>query len=162
VAYPASAATDVANKATEQFQQQAAGLYPTLAAQIKAGNTVQNLTAPYLTVAQAVTGVPSSTMMTEQQGGGLSKWSNFLQGGTDPKTGQPTTMTLDQWKKTLMQDPQYGFQKTQGAQDMAEQLSSAILNEFGRVNTQGSQNSPLASNYNPSSALSEGNPTAGS
>ena len=162
VAYPASAATDVENKAIQQFQEQAQGLYPTLAAQIKAGNTVQNLTAPYLTVAQAVTGVPSSTMMTEQQGGGLSKWSNFLQGGTDPKSGQPTTMTLDQWKKTLMQDPQYGFQKTQGAQDMAEQLSSAILNEFGRVTTGGSQNQGLASNYNPNSALSEGNPTAGS
>jgi len=163
VAYPASAATDVQNKAIQQFQEQAAGLYPTLSSQIKAGNTVQNLTAPYLSVAQAVTGVPASSMMLDNtNSAGLTKWSNFLQGGTDPKTGAPTTMTLDQWKKTLMQDPQYGFQTTQGAQDMAEQLSSAILNEFGRVTTGGSQNQGLASNYNPSSALSEGNPTTGS
>ena len=52
-------------------------------------------------------------------------------------------MTLDQWKTYLMQNPQYGFQNTQGAKDMAEQLSSAILNEFGRVNTNGQSSQPF-------------------
>ncbi len=146
------AADAAESAATETFQQQAAGLYPTLAPQIKAGNTVQNLVAPYFNVAESYTGVPSSTMMADQQSGGPSKWSSFLQGGTDPSTGAPAMQTLDQWKKTLMTDPKYGFQKTQGAQDMAEQMSSAILNAFGRVDTNGGSSTPF-NNFNPSSAL---------
>ena len=133
------AADAAAAQATQLFQAQAAGLYPTLAKQIEAGQDVQTLVAPYYSVAEQYTGVPASTMMTEGGGtSGPSKWSAFLQGGTDPKTGAPTTQTLDQWKKTLMQDPQYGFQKTQGAKDMAAQFSSALLNEFGLVSTQSS------------------------
>ena len=133
------AADAAAAQATQLFQAQAAGLYPTLAKQIEAGQDVQTLVAPYYQVAEQYTGVPASTMMTEGGGtSGPSKWGAFLQGGTDPKTGAPTTQTLDQWKKTLMQDPQYGFQKTQGAKDMAAQFSSALLNEFGLVSTQSS------------------------
>ena len=164
------AADAAENAATKQFQEQAQGLYPALSSQIAAGQTVQNLVAPYFNVAESITGVPASTMMADQQGGGLSKWSAFLQGGNNPAgatktnvapgtsaTGSaaqagPQMMTLDQWKQTLMQDPQYGFQKTQGAQDMAEQLSSAILNEFGKVNTNGGSSEPF-NQYNPSSAL---------
>jgi hypothetical protein len=174
VAYPASAATDVQNKAIQQFQEQAAGLYPTLAAQIKAGNTVQNLVAPYYNVAESYTGVPATTMMSEATtaGGPPSKWGVFLQGGNTPGNGvAPNSsgstkggatpqggegagqlMTIDQWKQKLMTDPIYGFDKTQGAKDMAEQMSSAILNELGRVNTDGGSQSPFGA-YNPSSAL---------
>ena len=169
VAYPASAATDVVNKATQQFQQQAAGLYPSLAEQIKAGNDVQTLTQPYLQLAQTYTGVPASTMMTETPGGGTSKWARFLDANNNPdaaasanptsstsaqagKQTGPQMMTLDQWKKTLMTDPQYGFQYTQGAKNLASQFTSAILNEFGRVNT-GSNNQGAFSAISPSSAL---------
>jgi hypothetical protein len=145
------AADSAQSAAIKQFQQQAQGLYPALSAQIGAGQTVQNLVAPYFNVAEAITGVPSSTMMADQQGGGLSKWSAFLQGGNNPAgatktapgtspTGSaaqagPQMMTLDEWKKYLMQTPSYGFQNTQGGKDMAEQLTAAILNEFGKVNT---------------------------
>ena len=61
--------------------------------------------------------------------------------------------TMDQWKKTLMQDPQYGFQNTTGAKNMASQFTSALLNEFGKVATQstttpfsGYSNSPGSAN----------------
>ena len=138
--------------ATKQFQEQAQGLYPALAlARSNRDRPVQNLVAPYFNVAEAITGVPASTMMADQQKGGVSKWAAFLQGGNNPAgatktdlapgqantTGGPQMMTLDQWKQTLMQNPTYGFQNTQGAKDMAEQLTSAILNEFGKVNTNG-------------------------
>jgi hypothetical protein len=149
--------------ATKQFQEQAQGLYPALATQIAAGNTVQNLVAPYFNVAEAYTGVPAATMMADQQSGGPSKWSAFLQGGTNPSgstapgmtqtTGGPQMMTLDQWKTELMQNPTYGFQNTQGAKDMAEQMSSAILNEFGKVNTNGGSSEPFNA-YQGSSDLS--------
>ena len=153
-------------KATQTFQDQAKGLYPSLSAQISAGSTVQQLTSPYFNVAEAITGVPASTMMADQQSGGLSKWAAFLQGGNNPSgstqlantTGaaaknQPQMMTIDQWKTYLMQNPQYGFQNTQGAKDMAEQMSSAILNEFGKVNTTPSA-TPIPSLYQGQSDLS--------
>jgi len=153
-------------KATQQFQQQAQGLYPALASQIASGSTVQQLTAPYFNVAEAITGVPASTMQADVTTGGLSKWSNFLQGGNNPsgstqlnntagsaQQGQPQMMTLDQWKTYLMTQPQYGFSKTQGGQDMAEQMTSAILNEFGKVNTTSSA-TPISSLYQGQSDLS--------
>lgn len=164
VAYPASAVNDVVSKATEQFQAQAEGLYPSLAAQIKAGNDVQTLTAPYFNVAEAVTGVPAATMMADNtSSGGTSKWSAFMQGGQaqagGTKTGTGTaatteggnqTMTLDEWKKYMMANPQYGFSKTQGGRDMGEQMASAILNEFGKANTLGGTSTPFGA-FSPSS-----------
>jgi hypothetical protein len=162
--YVAADAAEAA--ATKQFQAQAAGLYPALSEQINAGQTVTNLVTPYFNVASAITGVPAATMMADQSSGGVSKWAAFLQGGTNPsgsaqennQTGktaanQPQMMTLDQWKTKLMQDPQYGFQNTQGAKNMASQFTSAILNEFGKVNTQ-SGGQGAFSGFNPSSALS--------
>lgn len=161
--YVAADAAEAA--ATKQFQEQAQGLYPALSSQIAAGQTVQNLVAPYFNVAEAYTGVPASTMMADQATGGPSKWAAFLQGGQNPsgstqtapgqtdKTGGPQMMTLDQWKTTLMQDPKYGFQNTQGAKDMAEQMTSAILNEFGKVNTNGGSSQPFGA-YNGASDLS--------
>jgi hypothetical protein len=152
-------------KAQQSFEEQAKGLYPALAPQIAEGSTVQQLTAPYLNVAEAITGVPASTMQTDITSGGLSKWSAFLQGGNNTSgstqlgnsSGQaqagPQMQTLDQWKTTLMQNPIYGFSKTQGAQDMAEQMTSAILNEFGKVNTTQSQ-TPISSLYQGQSDLS--------
>lgn len=156
VAYPASAVTDVVSKATQAFQQQAAGLYPTVAPQIEAGMSLGGsggLFTPYFNVAEQYTGVPAASMMADQSSGGISKWGAFAQGGQDPKTGAPTLQTLDQWKKTLMTDPQYGFQNTQGAKNMASQFTSAILNEFGKVNTQGNSSGSAFNSYNPSSAL---------
>ncbi len=165
--YVAADAAEAA--ATKQFQEQAQGLYPALSSQIAAGQTVQNLVAPYFNVAESITGVPASTMMADQQSGGLSKWSAFLQGGNNPAgatktapgtsaTGSaaqagPQMMTLDQWKTYLMQNPTYGFQNTQGAKDMAEQMTSAILNEFGKVNTNGGSSQPFNS-YNGAQDLS--------
>lgn len=162
VAYPASAVNDVVSKATEQFQAQAEGLYPSLAAQIKAGSDVQTLTAPYFNVAEAVTGVPASSMMADASTGGTSKWSAFMQGGQAQAGGTKTggqaaateggnqTMTLDEWKKYLMVNPQYGFSKTQGGKDMGEQMASAILNEFGKANTEGGTQTPFGA-FSPSS-----------
>jgi hypothetical protein len=159
------AADSAESAAVKQFQEQAQGLYPALSSQIQAGQTVQNLVAPYFNVAEAYTGVPAATMMADQQTGGPSKWAAFLQGGTNPsgstqtapgttdKTGGPQMMTLDQWKTELMQNPTYGFQNTQGAKDMAEQMTSAILNEFGKVNTNGGSSQPFGA-YNGAQDLS--------
>lgn len=160
------AAADAAvAKAQQTFENQAKGLYPSLAAQISQGQTVQTLTSPYLNVAEAITGVPASTMTTDLQSGGVSKWGAFLQGGTNSagasqdnntsgkaEAGQPQMMTLDQWKTYLMQNPTYGFDKTQGGKDMGEQMSSAILNALGKINTDGGSSTPFNA-YNGQSDL---------
>jgi hypothetical protein len=95
---------------------------------------VQTLIQPYNTITAQYTGKDPAAL----QAPGVDPTSPnyaFLQGGNDPKTGAPTMMTMDQWKQKLMQDPQYGFQNTQGAKNMASDFASAVLNEFGVVNT---------------------------
>ena len=119
-------------QATETLKQQAASLYPTLAPQIEAGYKVTDITQPYNQIAAQYLGVDPNSIQTNDPSG---KWSKFLQGGTDPKTGAPTMMTMDQWKKTIMQDPSYGFQHTQGAQNMAGQFAASIINAFGAANS---------------------------
>lgn len=119
-------------QAEETLKEQAKGLYPTLAAQIDAGYKVTDITQPYNQIAAQYLGVDPNSIQTNDPSG---KWSKFLQGGKDEKTGAPTMMTMDQWKKTIMQDPSYGFQKTQGAQDMAGQFAASIVNAFGAANS---------------------------
>ena len=151
----AQAATDTAAAAAEHYQQLAAGLYPTLSKQIMAGQDVQTLIAPYNNITAQYLGVDPASLNNpgSADGGPTGKYFKFLQGATDPTTGTPTMQTMDQWKKTLMQDPSYGFQNTQGAKNMASQFSSALLNEFGLVNTDGGSNQPFNSYSNtPGSA----------
>ena len=70
--------------------------------------------------------------------GGQAQAGGTKTGGNSATTeGGNQTMTLDEWKKYLMANPQYGFSKTQGGRDMGEQMASAILNEFGKENTDG-------------------------
>lgn len=114
---------------TEQAKQQAISLYPTLADAITRGVTVQDAASPYASVAQSVLGVDPSTIDWSQQ-----KWRAALN-SVDPKTGQATgsPMSLDQWTKTMMEDPQYGYDHTQMAMDRAASMGDAILATFGKV-----------------------------
>ena len=61
-------------------------------------------------------------------------------------------MTMDQWKQKVMQDPSYGFQNTQGGKNLASQFTSAILNEFGKINT-GSSDQGAFGSISPGAAL---------
>lgn len=138
----AQASTDVAAMAAQHYQQLAQGMYPSLAGQIGAGMDVASLIAPYNTITAQYTGKDPASLSNP----GVDPTSpnyKFLQGAADPKTGAPTMMTMDAWKKTLMQDPQYGFQNTTGGKNMASQFSSALLNEFGVINT-GNQSTPFS------------------
>lgn len=150
----AQAATDTAAAATSHYQQLAAGLYPSLSPQINAGQSVTTLVAPYNSITAQYTGVDPASLTDpgSATGGPTGKYFAFLQGGKDPKTGQPTMMTMDQWKKQLMSDPQYGFQNTTAGKNMASQFTSALLNEFGRVNTGGGSTPFSGYSPNPGSA----------
>ena len=159
----AAAATNVTAQATQAFQQQAAGLYPSLAPQILAGQKVSTLVAPYNNITADVTGVSAASLADpgSAPGGPTGKYYSFLQGAKDPKTGAPVQQTMDEWRKTLMQNPSYGFQNTQGAKDLASQFSAALLNFFGRTNTMGGTSQPF-NNYGGTQFLSSSaNPNAG-
>ena len=129
-----TAKQSVIDQYKEVFQHQAQGLYPSLAPQIGAGMDVQTLIQPYNHITAQYTGKDEASLAAPGTDPTSPNYA-FLQGGKDPKTGGPTMMTMDAWKQKLMQDPQYGFQNTQGAKNMASGFASAILNEFGLVNT---------------------------
>ena len=147
----AQAATNVTAAAEQHFQQLAMGLYPTLAAQIGSGQDVATLIQPYNNITAQYTGKDPAALANA----GIDPTGpnyKFLQGGTDAKTGAPTMMTMDAWKKTLMTDPTYGFQNTTGAHDMASQFTSALLNAFGKVKTEGTPGGFSGYSNNPGSA----------
>ena len=147
----AQAATNVTAAAEQHFQQLAMGLYPTLAAQIGSGQDVATLIQPYNNITAQYTGKDPAALANA----GVDPTGpnyKFLQGGTDAKTGAPTMMTMDAWKKTLMTDSTYGFQNTTGAHNMASQFTSALLNAFGKVKTEGTPGGFSGYSGNPGSA----------
>ena len=121
---------DNAVKLFEKYiEQMAVGMYPTLAPQIEAGIPTKVLLDPYVMVAEQVLGTATPDWTDP-------KWSAALQGGTDPKTGRPVPMTLDQWRQHLMSDPGHGWEKTPAAHDRVASLIEAIHSSF---NGQGEQ-----------------------
>lgn len=106
--------------------QVASGMYPTLAPQLKMGIPTRALLDPYIQVASEVLGPQMSDPNWSDP-----KWAAALQGGLDPKTGHPTPMPLDQWRKFLTQDPSHGWDKTEQAHSIADEFSSALHGAFG-------------------------------
>jgi len=107
-------------------EQVACGLYPTFAPQIQMGLPTRVLLDPYVQVAQQVLGE-----MMDEPNWSDPKWNAALQGGTDPKTGRPVPMTLDQWKKFLMSHLGHGFHKTKAANDHMNNFVKDLNQAFG-------------------------------
>lgn len=105
--------------------QVACGMYPTFAPQIQSGLPTRVLLDPYIQVAQQVLG----PVMSEPNWSD-PKWGQALQGGMDPKTGRPVPMTLDEWRKFLMQHPGHGWEYTSQAHDRAQQFVKALHDGF--------------------------------
>lgn len=105
-------------KAFEQYLSTAAqGLYPTLAPQIKAGIKTAYLLDPYRQVAKQLVGD-----QYEPDFVGNSHDAAALSGGSDPATGRPAPMSLDQWKGHVKTNPAFGWQHTPDAQNHIESV----------------------------------------
>jgi hypothetical protein len=115
-------------------EQMACGLYPTFAPQIQMGLPTRVLLDPYVEVAQQVLGFSMSKPNWSDP-----KWNAALQGGTDPKTGRPIPMTLDEWTKFLMQHPGHGWETTPEANSRAQQLIQAMQQGFSTSPAGGNQ-----------------------
>jgi len=99
-------------KAFESYLQTAAqGLYPTLAPQIKAGIPTAYLLDPYRQVGKQVLGEEFEPDFV-----GNTLHARALSGGSDPATGRPAPMGLDQWTKFLKTEPSFGWSKTPDGQ----------------------------------------------
>lgn len=111
---------------TEYAKQQAIGLYPTFAGQIRGGMTTQHLLDPYRQVGKQVLGESFEPDFV-----GDPKATAALTGGPiDEKTGRATPMTLDQWKMHLKSTPEFGWQFTAAAHDRANMVARAINDGF--------------------------------
>jgi hypothetical protein len=112
-------------KKAELFQQhiimQAQGLYPGFAPQIAGGIPTDHLVEPYRQVSKMVLGDH-----VEPDFVGDPKWGAALTGGSDPKTGRPVPMGLDQWKNHLMTDRRYGFEFTPQAHEQVNHMRDTI------------------------------------
>lgn len=136
---------------TAYVQGQAAAMYPQFATQIKQGITTNTLLDPYAQVAASVLGFGSvsgtgNSVSAAAQGDASAslnidwskpQWQKALQGGTNPDTGGPAPMSLDQWRSTLITDPSYGWAKTDDAKNMGAGIADHLLSVFGQPAAQG-------------------------
>lgn len=115
-------------KAFEEYVKTTAqGLYPTLAPQIKAGIPTSYLLDPYRQIAKQKLGDGFEPNFQSDP-----KATAALTGGTDPQTGRPVPMSLDQWKQHIMTEPGFGYDKTPEAINKARQTMQAIEAGFAR------------------------------
>ncbi len=97
----------------------AAGLYPTLAPQIKAGIPTAFLLDPYRQVGKQVLGDDFEPNFHSDPNARAA-----LDGGFDPQTQRPAPMSLTQWQQHLKSDPSFGYMNTpQGQQEKAQMMA---------------------------------------
>ena len=110
-------------KAFEEYIKTVAqGLYPTLAPQIKAGIPTAYLLDPYRQVAKQMLGENHEPNFQSDPASMAA-----LTGGSDPATGRPAPMSLDQWKGHLQTHPAFGYDSTPQAQQTAQNALSEMM-----------------------------------
>lgn len=109
----------------EYVKTTAKGLYPTLAKQIDAGIPTAYLLDPYRQVAKQKLGEAYEPNFQTDPSAIAA-----LTGGTDPTTGRPAPMSLEDWKQHIMTDPSFGYDKTPEAMGKAQQIIQALQKGF--------------------------------
>jgi hypothetical protein len=109
----------------DYLKMTAQGLYPTLAKQIGAGIPTAFLLDPYRQVGKRVLGEDFEPDFI-----GNSGHARALSGGTDPATGRPTVMGLDQWAQHLKSDPQFGWLKSPDGIRERQRIVNTIIQGF--------------------------------
>lgn len=116
-------------QAFEDYVKMAAkGLYPTLAKQIDAGIPTAYLLDPYRQVAKQMLGEDHEPDFQADP-----KATAALTGGTDPATGRPAPMSLDQWKGHIQTHPGFGWDNTPAAHEQVGQMVDALRQGFSQA-----------------------------
>jgi hypothetical protein len=99
---------------------------PTLGKFLDGGGTTSQFYDPYKQRAAARLGVnPDSIDLSDP------KWFAALN-GRDEKTQEIRAMTMDEWDRTMMTDPKYGYDRTNQAKQDAYSLADQIGTMFGK------------------------------
>ena len=115
------------HKAFEEYiKTTAQGLFPTFAPQIKAGIPTAYLLDPYRQIAKQTLGDHVEPDFHTE-----SKWSAALHGGTNPETGRPAPLSLDQWKQHLMDEPSFGWGQTPQAHERVNMIMDTMAKGLG-------------------------------
>jgi hypothetical protein len=109
-------------KIKASLQQQAAGLYPAFAEQIKAGANVQDLAQPYIQVVAQELGLPETD---------VSVFSPKVKQAINRSNaqGQPEAMNLDQFTQLVRNDP--AWRKQPDVADKAMSIGRQVLAQMG-------------------------------
>lgn len=121
-------AAGIANPETfkQYFITQAKSLYPTLAKQIDAGLTTDQLVDPYRQIAaQELDIAPSEVDFTKPQ------WMAALDAPTDPKTGERRMLGLSEWQRKIKNEDIYGWWDSRNGKAAAYQVVNAITGAVG-------------------------------
>lgn len=114
----------------DYLRTQAKSLFGNNAALMSAidrGVTVTEWASPYRAMAaNTLELAPESVDLMD------ARFRRALDGGRDEK-GQPMTMSLSDWERTLKTDASYGFDRTKGARQQAAQLASSVLTDWGFI-----------------------------
>ena len=104
----------------DRFREQAKTMYPSIAKQLDAGQTVHDYISPFLEIASNELGIPS-----EQMNPADPKWTKMLTGAN----GAP--MSTDQWVVTVRNDPRYRWNESLNAKQQAASLGSEMSKLMG-------------------------------
>lgn len=110
---------------TNYARTQAKSLYPSLAADIDRGATVEALADPYRQYASRVLGInPAQIDFSEP------RWNVALNFGDDKGRRM---MTLNEWGQYIRTNAEYGYEYTDEAQNRAYSAAQTIARVFGRL-----------------------------
>ena len=108
------------------FSAQAAQRFPWMQSALQMGMTAQDYLAPYTSQAAKTLSISPDSIDWSQP-----KWMGaLLQTDTN---GAQAPLNADAFNRKLMQDPQFGYQHTQGAMDQASAVVSTLEKTFGKV-----------------------------
>jgi hypothetical protein len=111
-------------KVKASLQQQAEGLYPAFAEQIKAGASVQDLAQPYIQMVAQELGLPETDVSV------FSPKVKAALNRTNAK-GEPEAMNLDDFTQMLRNDP--AWRKQPGVADKTLGIGRQVLAQMGLV-----------------------------
>lgn len=108
------------------FRQDAEVLYPALKTQLAAGRTVDQVTAPFKSIAATKLGIDPGLIDFSDP----NKWGRLLT-YQDPNTGETRLMNSSEWERYLRTLPEWQY--TDEAKTLYRDVASTLVRGFGKV-----------------------------
>ena len=110
----------------DYYREQAKTLFPSVAADLDRGLTVEDVMQPYVQEAASLLDLnPADLDYTDE------KWRKALSFTGDKGVDEQRRMTSGEWEKTLRTDPKYGYDRTTKAMGEARSFAGSLMSAFG-------------------------------